>query len=222
MSKRSEIEIATSVILWLRRNGWKVYQEVPLYGSLIDIVAERDGILWGIEVKTSFSATLKQQVKRIVHFVHRTSIAIPYPKRRKQSHRIHTGIPGSEYYKEIGVLYVDEIGTVEEILVPTEGMSRSSLFNRIIKNIEHMEEVPPGIAGQPSKDRDSPFTRTCALLRDYIKEHPSCTLKEAVENIDHHYSSFSSAYGSLGKWINAGKVKGLSRDKARGGLKYEL
>jgi hypothetical protein len=81
MSKifKNEAELATHVISWLREEGWVVHQEVEIPGGYrtADIVAEKDGKIWIIECKNTFTEAVLDQCYWHMRNTHYVSCAVP-------------------------------------------------------------------------------------------------------------------------------------------------
>ena len=208
----TERELAAVVVLWLRQNGWKVYQEVPFYECCIDIIAERDSIIWAIECKMTWNQRLMRQIYLVQPFVDKASVAVPRPLRKVQRKFY-------KYEKGVGIIEIDrKTGKLDEKESAPIQQSKHWYFREMLS---HMVEESVGLAGQPSKGRISAFSHTCDLLRDIVKKNPGITLREVIyeSGIKHHYANNKSAYASLGKWISHKKIKGVYRKN--GGLYLE-
>ena len=59
----------------------------------------------------------------------------------------------------------------------------------------------------------SPFRTTKEKIVRHVRENEPCTLKSTIEAIEHHYSSDSSAYCSVGKWIREGVIDEVEMTK---------
>ena len=77
MKKLTEVDLAKPVISYLEERGWDVYQEVLIYGKIADIVATFGKLTWIVEVKTSLSLKLLEQIYAWRGKANFISIAIP-------------------------------------------------------------------------------------------------------------------------------------------------
>lgn len=72
---------------------------------------------------------------------------------------------------------------------------------------EHKTHAKAGAIG--AGGRWTPFRDTCEQLARLVREQPGLTVKQAVDQIKHHYSTPSTARSSLTAWIADGKVPGV-------------
>lgn len=202
-----ETEVAARLVKWLIEQGWEVYQEVPMgFSAVVDIVAvKRDPkIAWLIEVKTSINHQLfRQATNRQMFHSPNVSVAVPYPKRFT---KIREEYIESLRKRGIGFIHIYENGMISIVHKysdePEDNRSRfnkhcMNTYDRLFNlNEEFKTFCPAGSSGGYL----TPFKITCSNIVDYVREHPGCTLKEAVENIEHHYSTDGGAVSSLSSW----------------------
>ena len=209
--KKSEVEVAAILVKWLISEGWEVYQEVGLgrgYSRRCDIVAvkrEPEKIAWLIEVKTSINKKLYWQAMDCRSHSKFVSVAVPYPKRYTQARR--DWIKDIEQYG-IGFIHIHDDGRIKEVRNPnpeTAGNKKTYSYgvyrkewNEALFNLpeDFKTFCPAGSSG----GHLTPFKITCMNIRDYVKDHPGCSLKEVVENVSHHYASDKGAVSTLGTW----------------------
>jgi hypothetical protein len=191
----NEIELDKPIVSWLQDQHWDVYQEVQFSygGGVADIVAVRNGIMWFIESKTSYSfRVLEQAAGWPVHF---RSIAIPSSK-VPRDYRVAV-----DYYK-VGVIEV-RYGDVYEA-------KKAPLFIRSNKRMEHyyrskLTELHKtfALAGSPSGCHLTPYKATMIEVRAVITKYPGCTIGFLYDQLgDMHYSSRSSFKGNLLKALD--------------------
>jgi len=198
-----ETELAKQVISWLQDLHWDVYQEVCRgYGyPVADIVAIQGNISWIIETKMSLSLALIDQAWWHQYYANYVSVATPSLKKAK-GRRVakilldHLGI---------GHLSVEEGGSIYEF-------SKPKLNRRTIRNIslfvnEHHKTFAE--AGNNLGKYWSPFKQTVNNLYAYLKDHPGSTIKEVMENIEHHYHSTITARSTILQWIHKGIINNL-------------
>lgn len=216
---KSEADAAALVVAYLEEMGLDVYQEVDLCGCVADIVAVRGKEVWIVEVKTSWSLDLLQQ--------------LDYHKGRGHANRIFAAVPVCKGWHDRSRLFQRlGFGTIS-IMVPTEygeGTKIKGMAPRIspkrLQLCGTLKILDPGHkthakAGAPSAaGRWTPFRRTCDALVEVVKRKPGISMKEAVDGLAHHYSSDACARASLMKWAEAGSVKGIVL--ARHGRKVSL
>ena len=87
--------------------------------------------------------------------------------------------------------------------------------NKKLRGVLCAEHKTFALAGNADGKHWSAFKATCQSLVRFVRKNQGCSLKQVVSSIDHHYSSDSSARGSLLHWISKGKVDGLVVDTTR-------
>jgi len=171
-------------------------------------------ILWAIEVKTSLNLAVISQANYWLHRTHYVSVAVPVVKRTNARDFAFSLLSNLG----IGLLKVGEIGYrktigVEE-MIPPKLHRKVSLnhnyrsYSRTCKLLNEKQKTYAP-AGNSYGRRWSPFKDTCDQLAALVKKLPGISMKEALDKITHHYSSVSSARGSLSHWISEGKVLGV-------------
>lgn len=212
-AKVSEQQVAELVISWLEAHGADVYQEVEVSGGVADIVARVRAELWIIEVKTSMSLSLVAQAMERRRLAHRVFVAAPYSRSMREIEPIlrETGI---------GLLDVATADCTAWGEPRVRERVRSARHNRRPVALaaklqpEHKTHAKAGAVG--AGGRWTPFRRTCEQLARVVKAEPGITLKAAIAKVDHHYSSTSSAVGSLADWAIKGRVDGVRADRSHG------
>lgn len=199
----AEAEIAGSVCCYLVEQKWEVYKEVVPFrgGKRADIVARRGREIWVIECKMVSSFGVIEQATRWRQFAHRVSVAVPKVKDNWFFSVVcnHFGI---------GVLTVNKDGSVEEI---RSAPLHRTVSARYITNVLR-EELKQNIAGS-NGSYWTPFNSTVRNLKDYLKINPGATMKQAIDDIEHHYRSDSAARSSLSHWIRSGVIEGIKRER---------
>lgn len=195
-----ESDVAGAAMEWLIELGFDCYPEVQLHsgGRRADIVGVDDRIVWAVEVKIGATLKLIEQAVGWVRHAHRVSIATwRYPSPMVQTICKSFGI---------GVLLCrkryatdGEQWSVEEVLAPRLNRKAAGQYFRDALH-EDMKRYKPG--GTAMDGFSSPWKRTMAAAKAYIKENPGCGLKDLTNGIKHHYQSNSSAISSLRKWLD--------------------
>ena len=195
--KISEVDLAKPVIEWLLAQHWEVYQEVQLHygGSIADVVALKNNIMWVVECKTSFTLTVLEQA---LHWnSHYRSIAVPSAKNEKG--RTFANMVASDY--GIGVFELTEYGGEWHVndRIPPKLQRQNTYF---VKNyyLPRMTEEQKtwAEAGNNHGDRYTPYQSTMKEVKWFIKNHPGCTIGEIYKELGKcHYSSDQSAKGSI-------------------------
>lgn len=204
-----EIDLAKKVIIYLENLNYDIYQEVQIgQGRRADIVAIQDNISWIIETKLSLSMKLLEQALIQRYHAHYISIAIPDKKiNRVAEIFMHDyGIGG---LKLINPKYSDWY--IVEFCEP-----------RLNRKIGHYNDIRKWVndrhkyyaeAGNNMGEYWTPFKETTDEIYRYVKSNPGCSLKELIDNINHHYHSSASAKSSIARWIHRGVIKNISIKK---------
>lgn len=213
--KMKEVDLAAVVIKYLQAYGWDTHQEV----SGIDIVAEKRGLVWGIECKLGLGLEVMEQAWRNMMWVHHSSVAVP----RRKNWRLAGFAESMCRQQGIGVLQVDMVDqvdsewheVVEEAVLPRLGHQShrhyvTRLRNRLCDDTRNYSQ-----AGSPSPKEWTPFKTTCRAIRQYVARHPGCSTKQLVHGISHHYKTHASACGSLLSYARGGIIEGVKLVQGR-------
>jgi hypothetical protein len=200
MAKLKETDIAKKLIDSFAGTGYEIFQEVTTPNGSADIVL-RYGFTWAIEVKLGMSLTVLAQARYNLRYFNYSSICIPGKAINGKTFNF-----GREICKEwgIGIFIVPAHNEVRELL--TAKIQRNVLKKHITL-IDAQKTFAE--AGNSDGKRWTPFAQTVESLKYYIKNNPGCRLKIALQEIDHHYSSLSSAQSSIRQWVNDGVIKGI-------------
>lgn len=209
-----ETELGEVVVAHLLALGAEVYQEVDVPGGVADIVARLRPELWIVELKTSLSLALICQAMDRRRHAHRVVIAAPYTRNLHEVAplctelgigvwTIHPASPGCDAGGGCGNAFVRE-----HVRGRRWNSRPVDLAGRLTE--EHKTHAKAGSAGAiTGGGRWTPFRNTCERLAEKVAARPGITLKAAIEDIAHHYSSAASARSSLAMWIKEGKVPGV-------------
>lgn len=188
----SEAALAKEIVVYLRECGWDVYQEVSARGCAADIVAVwQNKIVWVIETKLSLNLTVLSQAWGWRRYAHYVSIGIPASAVRTKA--ADAGIAFLQD-KGIGCLLVGQPGWANNVRTAIDcKLFRKALTHHITKQLcPELRDYKQ--AGSTEGHRYTPFRATCDKLIREVKEHPAgIGMKEAVERVQHHYSSPSVA-----------------------------
>lgn len=206
----SETDLAPPVIAWLEEDGWEVFQEVVIYqGSpRADLVATKHGLVWVLELKKTLSLDLLDQTAHWTRYAHYSSAVVPQSKKRYSRNQLVFQICE---WKGIGLLEVGPPSTwhnagpnVGKTVEPR--LHRKAMVDKVRDALrpQHKDFAQAGNANGKFWSR---FRQTCQDLARVVELSPGITMKQAIERIDHHYSSLSSARTSLALWIERGKVE---------------
>lgn len=197
-----ETELAQHFVNYL--SSFDLYFEVDYYRS-VDIVAVAEKYAAAIEVKTSFNLkVLEQAIENAKHF-HYSYIAVP---------RFWDSSFQKQLCKDygIGLIVYDHFQNIVSERVKPKLNRHADLARLRGRLCERSKQSLPG-----SKSGDSTvitaFGVTVDNLTTYVRRHPNCTLKEAVEKINHHYSTNQLARTNLAQWIRNGVIKDIKLEK---------
>jgi hypothetical protein len=200
-----ESELAKIISDKFEKDGYEIYSEVYNTNkgakNRADIVMVKDGKYTVIETKISFGLSVIEQSFLWKPYSHFSYIAMPASRKKRKF--------GYDFCRDlgIGVIEVSKAGKVNiiyESSITTEP-SLPSLY----------EEQKTQVAGsKPTKDSYiTPFKITRNKIIEYIKVNNDIPLLTAIKNIDHHYSSNSSAKNALAKLIKYNVIDNISSYK---------
>lgn len=196
----TEVELGKHVIKWLTAEGWDVYQEVSAgYSSArADIVATRSGALWVIELKTSLSLKLFDQI--IAWREHAHFLSVGYVRTRNiYRHNPYQNI--KHYFAmNLGLGYFT-VGKNDGGVDCQKPRYIKPHAPHIVKNALHPDQKTMCDSGSKSGGYYTPFRDTVTQLIRYVAENPGCTMKQAIDTIKHHYASDQTAIVCLFKFI---------------------
>lgn len=199
-----ETEVAAPVVEHLQAAGYTVYKEVlcPREKRVVDVYGLRNATHWAVEVKTSLSMTVLEQADYWTKYSDLVSIAVPQGRSRRAL-RFASKICR---LLNLGLLIVSEAGVREERRPMRKGaISYPMLY----------EEQKRSVAGTKDGSRWSPYKETCKKLRLLVAAHPNITLRNAIQQLSHHYAHERSAYSSLKKHLRKGNVPGVTYRRKR-------
>lgn len=200
--KRSEQDLAASVVGWLQAMHWEVYQEVTSRGGpRCDIVATQGPLVWAIECKVSLGMAVLVQAMHWRGRANLVSVATTtHPTRGSRSILQEL---------RIGALVVAGERCWESEPAPLSRLRRNDTRAPLRRALrEEQKTFAP--AGNAAGDYWTPFQATCKAVRDRIRGlEGGVELKLVVESINHHYASPKSARCHLARWIELGKVDGV-------------
>lgn len=217
-----ETAVGVAVAEFLRARGWGVYPEVEINrgGGAADIVATRGQVVWVIECKVSMSLELIDQVFDWMGYGHMRSVAVLQPKRRRRN-------AGWRILRQngVGIFEVEHsYGTFQacEVVAPRFDR-RAPLVQRTTGSLNelHKDWALPGQVSRAG-GRLTPFSLTVRQVKQYVGEHPGCSMKEVVEGVKHHYHGDKTARHMLARWIEEGIITGIRIERAGRALALHL
>lgn len=195
-----ETELGPPVIDWLTERGWDVYQEVTGPSGRADIVATCGRLVCVVELKKSLGLDVLEQGSRWTRYAHLVWVGIPYP-RRSDAHGFACKVAE---WRGFGVLHIGTDSVKEAKSAPLNRRPLDGLRGNL--NPAQKTMAP---AGTSRGGYWTPFKGTCQRLADYVGDNPGCSIRDAVEHIEHHYSSGSGARAHLTSLIEKGAVPGV-------------
>jgi len=202
-----ESDVGKVVIDYLKDLRRKVYCEVAAAGGRIDIVAlDEKNRITSVELKTRLSFDLLTQSIDRSAYSHWSIAACPKPKNMRAAHIAVRTI--CETYG-IGLWFVRG-KSVEVHCVPR--LNRNALSKYILNELHDGQMNQDAGVNQGHR---SPFRQTVSGLTRYVANHQGCSLKDAIESIDHHYSTRTSARSSIASWIRSGVIDGVEMRDGR-------
>lgn len=202
---RTEAELAAKVVAWFKGGPWEIYQEVPCYGGVADIVAVDLDRVWIIEVKKTLTFKLIDQARSRLSNAHWVSVAVP------SKHRSSTS-----YYmlRHFGIGLILAGYDVSESIEPKTNRAGHKGAKWLISTLEP-EHKTTAKAGTKGGGYWTPFKRTCKHALGLVQKNGPMTMKELMNGIDHHYASHASARSTFLRHIGEGIVPGLKVDRSK-------
>ena len=195
-----ETELAQPVIELFE--GWEAWHEVSTGSVAADLVFTLGPRVAVVELKTLLSFALLEQCLWWKHWAHWVWAAAPPRKRSRNMAQI--------VFERFGVGVI-EVGESARVVRQAE-MNRRADVSYIRKALD-----PEGrehcLAGTGAGQRWTPWVRTCNRLQRHVAKHEGCTLRDALDTIEHHYASAPSARSSMSALLRRGVVKGLRVEK---------
>jgi hypothetical protein len=211
-SDTTEAELAEIVIGWLEDLGADVYQEVECSGGVADIVARVGAELWIVETKVSLSVAVLYQAMERRRSAHRVIVAGPYTRHARDFGQLCEELGVGLLVVYVGDSFVET--RVEERVHSRRWNTRPvALASRL--QPQHKTHAKAGAIGG---GRWTPFRATCEELERFVRANPGTTLKVAIDGINHHYRTPSSARNSMRKWIEGGRIPGIRVETKHGAM----
>lgn len=206
----SEQELARSVVAWLQAQHWDVYEEVSTGygGARADIVAVQGGLSWIVETKMTLSLALMAQAVDWAGWANFVSVAVPFGR----SSRGRALAMRLLRERGIGIIEAGELGYVTHSAPAKVRRVRRGLADILCEGHKTMAE-----AGSAHGGYHTPFAATCRAARDFVRQHPGCTMRELVDGIDHHYMRNATARSCLRNWIGTKKIPDVEQRHEQGG-----
>lgn len=210
-----ETDLARKVIAWLTDQKWDVYQEVQVRGPIADIVAKQGPVCWVIETKMTLSLSVIGQAHEWLPWANYVSVAVPAGKRR-----IGFAAQILKAYG-IGLLRVNQYEyDWSSSVIEAEHPAFRRRTGKDVLNALNEAHKTYAEAGNSQGRHWSPFKETCLQIYRYVRVNEGCSLKDVLNNVNHHYGSTSAARSCIPKWAEAGVIEGIKVIKDQGQWKF--
>lgn len=181
-----EYKLSDPVREYFEKQGYKVYTEIPIAGSQIDIIAIKNSFIIAVELKTTLSRQLICQCIRHQKDCNVIYAAVPVNPSSRNIERYKNNL--------IGIIKVSD--KVEMVL---EG-SEHNLFSedKHTRMLNYCETIlPGGIGGMPTQIGKGPAIECAKRVKNYILDNPGTNWKEIFENVHNHYYTYKSMKSAL-------------------------
>lgn len=185
---KKEEELFPAVQKFFKEQGYKVYCEVPLYYSRVDVVSSKKDYTAACEMKLVFNAdVVHQAIKNKSHF-HLTYIAIPTkPKKWDENQKV----AWCRSYG-IGILYVAKDGEIDVLLAAKEHIPQQIFDTSALRQ--------GNTAGLKTMSGVSSANLVLKRIKNYVKKHPNSNWGEIFDNVQNHYAHKVSLRSSMQNW----------------------
>ncbi|MEJ2043715.1 MAG: hypothetical protein P8X74_03535 [Reinekea sp.] len=205
--KIKEADLAKALIKSFDGTNYDIYQEVETYIGIADIVLKYANFIWSIECKTSLSLQVIGQAFYNKQIYNYSSICVPHVRSSKGS------FIAEKFCRDngIGIFRIRMSENYEEVTEVLKAKINRKAITKHVTLVEAQKNYSE--AGCASGQRWTPFNNTVSELKRFIKKNPGCKLKDALNEINHHYSTLSTAQSSIRQWINTGVIKGIELNR---------
>lgn len=226
-SFKKEADLAEVLVGHLKQDGWDVFEEVrPCQGGArADIVAVKGGVIRVIECKLAMSFSLLNQARHWVGRADEIYVAVPRNRKHWKKRQVaDLAIKMTHETLGIGVIevqvYTRPPQTFVDFKPPKEWPKVAPRFKKQWDPVLTPEVQEFAAKAGESGKFWTPFKGTCKQLLDLVLEHPEgVSLKDAVNQINHHYAHDKSAVGCLSTLAKQSVIPGLALEK-RGRTPY--
>ncbi len=197
-----EVKLSKPISDWLRNRGFRVYTEVPLYASAVDIVGAclQTSTVVTVELKVSFTRYLLTQAASTRTRSHE-SWACTFSKPKQAT------IDRARIYG-IGLLRVVDDKVI--VVLPAEhNFIRPVSIEKLMSRLKRMAEG--GVGGKPNLKGEGPAQDVARAVKAYIKDNNPANWLEVFENVPNHYAHKQSFQGVMNRVFGITlKTKALS------------
>lgn len=205
--KHTEAEVAAAVMDYMVAEGYDCYPEVECAEGRADIVGVRPfpfmphrKCVHIVETKTSWSLDLLEQAARRQGYAHYVSIAAPTRPNNYFSWLCkREGIGLIRFYDGVGDLRIAETQQYPPRL-NRHRPGRSFGPDRVLEALhDDQKRYAPGSTSD--QGYSTAWRRTMDRAAEYVRTHPGCTVRELVDNVEHHYTRDAGARQGLLLWL---------------------
>lgn len=186
-----------------KKNGYKVFAEVPFYSSSVDFVAYNGNESIAVEMKMSFNRELAYQGRSRRHFFDKVYVAYPV-KKAVLFHADAAWKIRESVFERYSHCRADGIGILQ--VVGQHALIFEALEPKImdkplrIHNFDMYEEGDDDEAGLPCQKGVSAGYIELENVKKYVREHPDAAWKEIHANVPNHYEHAASMSGAMSQW----------------------
>lgn len=192
----SEVEICAAMKQFLLADGWRVMEEVPLplRGRRVDVLAIKDGVLFGVEGKVSATRSLQCQVQSLAQYCDRTAIVTATKVSEKKLQWAKAwGFGVFRYDSEGNIIHVLAQDSGAQFYRPAVKFYREKLWDWCHRH-ERVADVPAGSRVQAGV---GPALMLLPRLKSFFQANPTAKWKDAFAQVPNHYASAASMRSAL-------------------------
>ena len=214
----TEAELAAEAKAYFERDGYECWAEV----RHIDLVARKDGVPLGIEVKKQFNPHLVAQALQAQSYCGAAFMVIPRVADVATKYCVEAVVEKSG----LGCLEIWDWGYATPTTPRFEAKLLAAPTRRLhdgtdaIKKLLVPETKNWTEAGKPSCRAVTDFRLTALRIRNYVQDHVGCTVQEVLAEVPVHWRK-SGAKSNLLKMLDKGAIDGVVA-VARDGMETTL
>ncbi len=182
-----EYKLSDPVREYFENRDYKVYTEIPIAGSQIDIIAIKNDFIIAVELKTSLTRQLIHQCIR----------------HQKDCDIIYTAVPVNPSSENIRLCKKCSIGIIKvldkvEIVLEAKQHNLTSEFKHTrMLNFCDTIIVNKGVGGLPTIKGKGPRIECIKRVKEYLFNNPCADWKELFKNVHNHYYNYKSMQSAL-------------------------
>lgn len=187
----------------------------------MDIVGKckSGGGVISVEVKKFLNFKVIEQAHRNMRSCHYSYIAVPRSSADNNPFGLkvceNLGI-GALIYNDKGlIIHNDRLGGSLGVYEKVKPQFNRKAFVKYAKNLNSNSAFKKTTPGAKSGETATCFSITIERLEQYVRRNDGCLIKDALNNIEHHYGCVSSARSCIVKYIDTGVIKTIRRDGSK-------